>query len=313
MLLQHEEPEEIGHLAYTIGVCTSGEDRPLPALLRGIRAMNTGRWRLKNVIIVASEPSQYTNSILKEVSNDNRFRIIIEEKRRGKWEAINRILESCKTEYLVLVNGDALPMKGAIEGLLDKLDSDRMLAVVSSLPLVPYKGGIASGIVALMWEAHNEALRLLSREGSNSHSCDELMAVRKSMISKLPEGTVNDGGFMSCSAFIKGYRVSYSPSSIVLVATPKRLADVVRQRRRISYGHMQVWRSVGKPPSTIESIVITRPLVALSILGNIIRRRPRLLLSLFPALVEEAFSYSMALWDASISSARHVVWRRYES
>jgi len=299
---------------YTVGICTSGNDRYLAELVQFMKEeSNDSAWRLKEIIIVASEPSPNSLALLNDISIDPRFRIVLEEERRGKFEAINRILELCSTEYLVLVNGDALPARGSIVSLLKRMSSDDKLAVVSSIPIVEYDGGMATGIIALIWSVHNELLKTLSEDGSNRHSCDELMIVRKSRISKLPYGTVNDGAYMSCYASLMGYGVSYSSSSYVIISTPKRLADVVRQRRRIVFGHLQVWKTLGIAPTTAETTIFTKPLVAIKVLAEAIRKEPRLLISLFAAIVEEVFSSTMGLIDFALSSRRHSVWKRYES
>lgn len=298
---------------YTIGICTSGKDPYLPELLNHVgRLFSDSSYILKEVIIVASEPSSNVKNILEEVSQDARFRVIIEDKRRGKYDAINKIVRLCKTDYLVLVNGDALPLNDSIKALLNQLDSDQRLAAVSSIPLVRYDGGISSGIIALMWYVHNEALKLLSEKGENRHSCDELMAVRRNIMPILPPGTVNDGAYISCWSVAKGFRIGYSRSSYVLIRTPKRLGDVMMQRRRIIYGHIQVWRRLGIAPSTMESLILSRPLLAMKILSKVIRIEPRLLISLFPAIIEELISSLLALIDVSSGQERYSIWRRYE-
>ncbi|MEM0117490.1 MAG: glycosyltransferase [Conexivisphaerales archaeon] len=300
--------------AFSIGICTSGNDVYLQRLIELVKSDSQNeRWYAKEIIVVASEISDENRKALAKVSLDTRFKIVFEEKRRGKYEAINRILHTCSTEYLVLINGDALPARGSIFGLLDKLVSDERLAIVSGIPVVNYDGGITAGISALMWYAHNYALQLLSNEGKNRHSCDELMAVRLGRVPRLPEGTVNDGAYMACWASINGYYVSYSPTSFVLINTPKRLGDLMKQRRRISYGHFQVWKRLGVPPSTVESVLMTRPSVGLAILSHIIKKRPKLIISIFPAIIEEAFSVLLATIDHVTYSDRHTVWRRYES
>jgi len=312
-MLAHQPRADEKNNSYTIGICTSGRDAYLHELIAHIRDhIKNSSLNPEEVIIIASKPSPSSMKILQSLKEDKRFRIILESERKGKYEAINRILQTCSTKYLVLVNGDALPVGDSINRLLEKLYSDDKLAVVSGVPLVDYNGGIASGVVALMWSAHNEALKLLSEEGSNRHSCDELMAIRKDLAPILPEGTVNDGAYLSCWASANGYRVSYSPKSYVKVRAPKRLGDLIRQRRRISYGHIQVWRRLGMPPTTVESLAFSRPTVMLKIISRIIKGRPKLIISLFPAVIEELFSYTLAVLDATFHTDRHYVWRRYE-
>lgn len=139
------------------------------------------------------------------------------------------------------------------------MSRDDKLAVVSSYPVIFAEGSIASDILRLMWYSHNEVLARMSREGANNHSCDEMMVIKPCYLSKLPAGTINDGAYLAGLAIIKGYRVSYSPDAKVMIDVPKRLADVLGQRRRIIFGHLQVWKLLGKAPKTMESLVVMRP------------------------------------------------------
>ena len=96
-----------------------------------------------------------------------------------------------------------------------------------------------------------------------------------------------------------------------MIKTPSRITDVVLQRRRILFGHAQVWRKVGTPPKTIESMLFLSPSVGLRLLVATLADRPRSLFILPAALVSELLAGLLSISDSLRSSNAHAVWRRF--
>ncbi len=109
---------------------------------------------------------------------DPRIVLIEESERRGKADAVNQVIAESVGEYLVFVNADALPERGAFSRLLRAIDHDPGAGVVSGNPITAARGGIASGMVELMWETHNECSADLEKTRLANHGTDELMVVR---------------------------------------------------------------------------------------------------------------------------------------
>ncbi len=97
------------------------------------------------------------------------------------------------------------------------------------------------------------------------------------------------------------------------IDVPQRFCDLIRQRRRIVYGHFQILRSVGEAPRTIESMLFKAPLLSLSILIRTIAQKPRLALALPIAIIGEVVSVALAVSDNLTSTMKHVPWDRVGS
>ena len=237
--------------------------------------------------------------------------LIEEETRYGKANAINRIIQDAVGEYFVFVNSDAMPERKSVSQLLLAMDKDPATGIVSGCPVFDRKRGLTSRLLQLMWFAHNECSRELNDASLSNHSSDELMIVRSSAVHLLPRGLVNDGAYMAGMAKRDGYLVKFCEKAKVKIDVPASLFDLIRQRRRITYGHFQVWKLTGKAPKTLESLLLFSPWTSLGILVKTLARHPGLLLALPLGAVEESFASLLAIKDNLISTTRHSVWKRY--
>ncbi len=237
--------------------------------------------------------------------------LLEEPARRGKAEAINKIARSCASDLLVLTNSDAEPAPGSIAALLAEMDDGGRVGIVSATPYFDGDGGMESGLLKVMWSAHNASSLLHSALGTANHSTDELMVIRRGALSELPEGTVNDGAYMGGRAVQKGYLVRTSATARVRIAVPGRLHQVVGQRRRVLFGHIQAWKALGARPRTVESLLTASPATALRIMVWTLAASPELIPVLPVALVTEGAALLLALRDTLVSTPSHAVWKRY--
>lgn len=301
-------PESTG---FTIGICASDDAERLPALLSFVRSESFRDFRLDRVVVVSSECPDSVLSESREVTEDDgRFEMIVESQRHGKADAINKILERSMGTFLVMVNADALPEPGSIEKLLAVAQADPRVGCASANPVFDEDQSLVRRSLFLMWSAHSFLSMSLNHMGISNHACDELLVVRKSLMRRLPENLVNDGAYIGGLVRSMGYSVRFSTSARVRIEVPTKPADVVRQRRRILFGHLQVWKKLGRPPKTIESLLFLDPKMSARTVVGILSRRPSLLLALPTVAVGELFAGLLAIADSASSTSRHSVWRR---
>lgn len=300
---------------FSIGICAADLASNLDGLLERIMSETfPANISLRRVILIASgcDPKALLFSKLL-ARRDQRLVLIEEPNRRGKSAAINQILENFEGEFLVLVNSDALPEPGAISQLLHEIATDDHVGMVSASPVVSEGSGITGSVLQLMWSVHNECLSKLSEIDRNNHCCDELIAARYKVLRKLPPDTVNDGAYLAGAAYRAGYSIRFSQRARVRIDVPKNLVDLMWQRRRIVYGHVQIWKSVGESPRTLESMLIHNPLLSFSILVKALAKSPRLMFALPVALIGEVMSVGLAMFDNLSSTKRHSTWNRVGS
>ncbi len=297
---------------FSIGICASDSARMLPDLFSFILGERFGPdFQLQKVIVVASGCPE---SVLSEARNvagsDSRFQLVSEPERRGKVEAINKIMEEATGKYLVMLNADAFPGPHSIQTLLAIGSSSARVGCVSARPVFDGGDGILQRALGLMWSAHNLMSLRLNHAGLSNHACDELVLVRRSLVPRLPPDLVNDGAYIGGLARARGFLVKFSNSATVKIEVPTRLTDLLRQRRRILFGHLQVWKKLGQAPKTVESMLFMNPLASLRTLVGLFSNRPRLILALPVVVAGELISGSLAALDALRSSGRHAIWKR---
>lgn len=302
-------------LHFSLGICATGDARNLELLLQTIQSDFFGEFSLARIIIVASNCRKGSTDILKNITfSDPRIILIEENIRYGKADAINKIMQLCEGEFVVFLNSDAIPGQKAITKLLSVLKNDCHAGVVSARPYFEdWAGsGSVSEIEHLMWTIHNESSMVLNHLDISNHSCDELMAVRHNILEYLPEGLVNDGDYIASRLRSKGYSVKFCYEASVLIDVPRNITDLIRQRRRITFGHLQIKKLTGQIPKTIESMLLISPRLGFKILTKALRENPRVTRILPIAVLGETISILLALFDFTRSTTMHSVWKRYE-
>ena len=270
-------------------------------------------YQLVKIVIVASGCSEVSLKPVRDLAKvDSRIILIEERTRRGKASAINTILQYAIGNYLIFINSDATPGAGSICTLLRSIDQDGgQIGVASARPSFHLRDGMTSLLEELMWSVHNECSLRLNHMNLSNHGSDEMMAVRMGLLQKLPEGLVNDGAYIAGRARLRGYSIKFCSEASVQIDVPNRIVDLIRQRRRIIFGHFQVWRLTGRSPKTVESLFLLTPKFSMSLVVRNVARSPKLIKILPLALVSEGLSIILGMKDAVASTKKHGVWERY--
>jgi glycosyltransferase involved in cell wall biosynthesis len=304
-----------GARGFTIGICASGSATNLSSLLKLIDGETfPDSHVLQRIIIVASSCSRSAldavNSMALKRSN---VMLINEAKRNGKADAINKIIQNSVGAYLVFVNSDALPQRGAIAKLLTAIEKSESTGIVSGKPIFAHRSDPTSVAEEFMWEVHNECSLKLNHLNMSNHVSDEMIAIRMEALERLPTGLVNDGAYIAGRAKLNGYSIKFCSDANVSIDVPRKAIDLIRQRRRIIFGHLQVWKLTGKSPKTIESMLLYSPALSLSLVVGTLAKKPRLIAALPVAIVSEIASVFLGILDTAVSSKKHGVWTRYDN
>lgn len=306
----HSEPASDD---FTVGICATGDSPKLVGLATSLLE-EADEWPgvLRRLVIVASAiPASVTANLRLLQQADHRLDLLVEEARLGKADAVNKIFARTRTPIVVMLNSDSVPDPGALAELLESARIDPTAGAISALPVTEKRRDTASLLAGFMWSAHNRCSIVLNHLGISNHSSDELVLFRSSAVARLPRGLVNDGAFLASVVKVKGYRVKVCQSARVLISTPRNVAGIVLQRRRILFGHAQVWHKTGVPPKTLESLLFISPAESIKILVYTLAREPRFLTILPLAFVGELAAAILSIVDTLRSTTRHVVWRRF--
>jgi poly-beta-1,6-N-acetyl-D-glucosamine synthase len=235
----------VPNLKTAIGVCAFNEEHNIRRLLGRLSAE-----RLPpdcRILVVCSGCTDGTIDVVREFQAcDKRIQPIIEETRSGKANALNKIFKEVKgaEDCLVLVNADASPEPGSISNLIATLESSDA-GVVFARPVPFEASGFSYRIVNVIWRLHH----LISQKSSPKLS-GELCAIRTVCLKQIPEEIATDEPYIELVIRQQGYRIAYLPEAVVRIRCPTNLSDLLKQRKRIWIGHMQLKQATGFDVST---------------------------------------------------------------
>ncbi len=299
--------------SFTVGICATGHPPKLQSLLETVLASGAPGFELKKVVLVASQTAEDTlREARRTAARDPRLTLIEHEKRTGKADAINEVFRETEGDFLVYVNADALIRTSSIAILLRSIEEDDSLGFISGRPVFARQRGLISDVLDVMWTSFNLLSSDPSQRRQSNHGTDELMVIRSGLLPELPPGVVNDGAYIAGRIRERGFRIGFQPEAVVQIDVPRRMVDLIRQRRRILFGHIQVKRLVGTAPRTVETMMFFNPGESLKIVIRTLASKPGRVLVLPVAAVGELIALSGALWDTLASDSAHAVWRRYE-
>jgi cellulose synthase/poly-beta-1,6-N-acetylglucosamine synthase-like glycosyltransferase len=245
-----------------IGICAYNEENNIRNLLLNL-VLEQNLPKTCKIMVVCSGCTDKTPLIVKEFGKrDTRIETIIEGSRRGKANALNSIFKIAResADVLVLVNADAFPKRGSITKLLSKLANSGAGAVFAQP--VPFKEfhGICYGIVNVIWRLHHAIS--LHQEPKLS---GELCAMRASCLQEIPENVATDEPYIELAIRKQGYDILYVPEALVYIRCPTNTVDLLKQRKRIWLGHMQLQNATNFKVSTSSFGNILRAISALKL------------------------------------------------
>lgn len=292
----------------SIGICAYNEEKNIGKLLDNLLTEQELP-QDSEIIVVCSGCTDSTPEIVRQFGEkDGRIKLIIEEERRGKASAINKILETYVGDYIFLIPGDVVPAQSSLSLLLKNISSDSRVGVVGGRPIpTNIENGFSGYLSHLMWRMHNRTLKFLNDLNMSNHASGELMVFRRGIVEKIPIDVVNDDAYIAVKASLKGSLVKYCDEAIVYIKAPTNIAEYICQRRRVVYGHHRVKQLTKKYSRTLQNMMIQDPSKTMHVLKNEIKEHPRDIPKLLVAILVEALVNLLAIMDITLRK-KHTVW-----
>lgn len=271
----------------SVGICVYNEEKNIGALL-DVLLLNE---RIDEMIVVCSGCSDRSPKIASTYAErDKRVRLIIEPFRRGKASAINEILKQSKGDVLFFISGDVIPAAGTIEKLLTAM-ADQEIGAIGANPIPNELDGHSAGAIgSLMWSLHELTMSTQSQSRKLNRVSGELFCMRRNLAGPVPPEIVNDDDYLALEVSQVGKRILYMADAHVHIRLPENIPDLIRQRSRVIYGHLQIRRMTGRTPRVLEALAVNEPLTAISIIASVLSRNPRMIFFLIALSLIEAFA-----------------------
>ena len=256
-------------------------------------------------MVVGSGCTDNTLEIVQKFAEkDFRIKLLIEKERWGKASAVNKILQSAKTDFIIFVSADTMPDKRCFNRLVSALQNPNVGLVCARPSPINNPKFLAGKLVQMLWSFHDQVFIQFSDAGHAKHA-SEAFCIRRGIVNLIPKDTVNDDAYIALMIMRKGWTISYEPKATVYIRGPETLQDYFRQRRRVIFGHYQVKKLTGESPQYFTALVGSTSAIRnlLSFLFN----RDQILTLLTFGLIE--FISNVAATTDTIFKKSHSKWK----
>jgi len=284
----------------SIAICAHNEEKNILKLLKNLVQQPTKNvFKIKEILVVSSSTDK-TNELVKEFMKKHKFvRLIEQKKRTGKSGAVNICLKEAKGEIIVFISADNLPEKGALLRLLLPFIDEKVGAVGGRpIPINSKKSWIGYAVHTI-WRLHH----LISLK--NPKLSGEMFAIRNGIVKKIPEDSAVDDADIEVKISNSGLKREYCPSAITYMKGPTNFKDLIKQRRRIAFGYMNIKGGINI--STYHKRWIIPELIDMMV------NDPKNIPKIFFAMFCEGYARLLATYDKIRGSKQHKCWTLVES
>lgn len=224
------------------------------------------------------------NVIDSEGPDRKNIQVLYEKRKMGKSSSYNRAMQNIRDGHIFLISADTRFDDSVIDRMVECLgDSDEL-----AFPRIePFHGNtLSSRLGEVMWHFHDSYVAM--KESRNQFFCGgEFQIIRHRFI--IPNSnTVNDDEYLCYRAVAGGGLIRYCRDVVVRNTVPASMRELLRQRVRVNFGHLQSRKLLGKHASF--SISSVNPLETVTAIRNFNRDYPGSLATLFLASIVEMVS-----------------------
>ena len=167
---------------------------------------------------------------------------VIQDKGEGKPQALNLALKNIKEEIILLTDGDVWLDKNALKEIMklfEKAGFDKTGLVTGKVISLNNRNTMLGFWSHFLVFAANSMREEKNKKGAYFEGTGYLMAVRKSLIGKIPKDIFSEDGYISYMVYTKGYKIRYTDKAKVYVKYPTTISDWLKQKRRSAGGYTQ--------------------------------------------------------------------------
>jgi cellulose synthase/poly-beta-1,6-N-acetylglucosamine synthase-like glycosyltransferase len=230
------------------------EEKNIAHLLHAIQKQKLNNLEILEIAIVASGCTDQTEKIVRDFSKkDPRIKLIGQEKREGKSSAINLWLKNATGEILILESADTIPDESSLEKLTAPFQ-DATIGMTGAHPVPVDNPKTFMGFAThLLWRLHHII-------ALDSPKMGEVVAFRN-IVKSIPEKSAVDEASIEAEIKKNGYHIVYVSEATIKNKGPENVSDFLRQRRRISSGHLWLKDNFSHKVSTMNGLNIFKILL----------------------------------------------------
>jgi len=234
------------HYSVSIGVMAYNEEKIIAKCLQALQDQQLENHTIFEIMVISSGSTDCTDEIVQQFSEaDQRIKLITQTKRLGKASAINEFLSRAAGEIAVLESADTFTEIDTIQKLIDPFkNKDIGMTGVHSIPLNE-KQSSSGFYIHKLWHLHH--LMALDQP-----KCGEMIAFRN-VINSIPNYTAVDEAVLEAIISSLNLKLAYAPEALLYNKGPETFSDFIKQRKRITSGHLHLKYTMGYAVSTLNS------------------------------------------------------------
>jgi biofilm PGA synthesis N-glycosyltransferase PgaC len=200
-------PEEPG---VSVVMVVRNEEQVLESKLRNLLDLDYPPESCQ-IVVVSDGSTDRTEAILREHGNNPRMHVVMNQLPRGKASGLNDALEWVQGEIVVFTDARQKIEPGALRILLENFADPEVGCVSGELMLGDPTAGETRQGMGLYWRFEKSIRELEAASGSVVGATGALYAVRRGLLTGLPEGTILDDLYIPLQVVRQGRRVVFEP------------------------------------------------------------------------------------------------------
>jgi cellulose synthase/poly-beta-1,6-N-acetylglucosamine synthase-like glycosyltransferase len=194
--------------------------------------------KINNIYVISDNSTDNTHKIVKDMAkNNNKIKLIIKNKRKGKFDSLNRGFKISDADILIMFDSDILINKNSIVGLITPLVKDKKIGL-TTLKNNPIQSKKTYTSFASLFSSHlkNETIR--SKRNYNYDNfyavCGRAVAMKKEIFKqiKLKPGPGGDDQELFFLTLERGQFTYYVENSNIDYFVPTTIIDYFKQNNR---------------------------------------------------------------------------------
>ena len=164
-----------------------------------------------DIVVVSDGSSDGTEQILREQARNPRVQIVLKQFSSGKASGLNDGISLASGEVILFVDARQSIDSAALRLLLQDFADPDVGCVSGALILGDPASGDAGRGMALYWKIEKQIRELESASGSVVGATGAIYAVRRELLSPVPDGTILDDVYIPLEVVRQGRRVIFEP------------------------------------------------------------------------------------------------------
>jgi biofilm PGA synthesis N-glycosyltransferase PgaC len=194
----------------SIVMVVRNEERWLESKLQNLLELDYPQDRYR-IVVVSDGSTDRTDAILRGHANDPRVQVLMNQLSRGKASGLNDAISLSGGEVVVCTDARQTIEPKALRMLMENFADPNVGCVSGALMLGNPQSGEAAKGMGLYWRVEKKIRELESEAGSVVGATGALYAVRRNLLTALPDGTILDDVYIPMHVVRQGKRVVFDP------------------------------------------------------------------------------------------------------